>query len=320
MANASSRPPLLTVGMPVFNGENFIAEALRSILAQSFADFELIICDNASTDRTGEICKAFAQQDPRIRYYRHDSNLGAAVNFNSTFQLSEGEFFKWAAHDDLLEPTYLESCVKALEADPDAVLCHSLVRVIDEQGASLGLYDSALRGAGSPLPSERFRALVLSRHLCTDMFGVMRRDAMAASEKHGAYYGGDRSLLAELALIGRFIQVPEPLFLNREHKHRFVRSVQATEWQAWHDMRQPAKASPPTWRLYADYLRAVRRHLPHGRERLRCYWILSRWWFVDWNLGRLIVDLLGRVNPSVYDFVRHLKLRWYGKLPQARIR
>jgi len=303
--------------MPVFNGERFISAALDAILAQDFADFELIICDNASTDRTAEICAAYAHRDARIRYYRNDRNLGAAPNFNRCLDLARAPFFKWAAHDDLLAPGYLRRCLEPLERDPDAVLCHSLVAVVDSEGQSIGSYDSALRGADSPRVADRFAALILKRHLCTDMFGVIRTEALRRTGRHGAYYGGDRAMLAELALLGRFLKVDAPLFLNREHPGRFVRAVSASDWQRWHAGARPGEMINPTWRLYRDYRAAVMRHVDERADRERCLKVLRHWWWRDWNLARLATDAIGSVWPTVHGLVRRVKLRLYGALPQV---
>ena len=121
--------PTVSIGLPVHNGAAFLAEAIESIPAQTFTDFELVISDNASTDRTPEICRSYTAADGRIRYYRQEANIGAARNYNVVFQRSSGKYFKWAAHDDLIRPTYLARCVAALEADPEAVLCHSIVEI-----------------------------------------------------------------------------------------------------------------------------------------------------------------------------------------------
>src|SRR4051794_3298661 len=94
-------PPKLSIGLPVYNGENFLAHAVDSILAQDFRDFELIISDNASTDRTAEICRGYAESDPRVRYVRFETNQGGSRNFCYVFELARGEYFKWAAHDDV---------------------------------------------------------------------------------------------------------------------------------------------------------------------------------------------------------------------------
>ena len=99
--------PRVSIGLPVLNGEKYVAEALDAILAQSFLDFELIISDNASTDATPDICADYARRDARIRLHRHPSNLGAAPNFNFVFQRSRGEYFKWAAHDDQISSDFI---------------------------------------------------------------------------------------------------------------------------------------------------------------------------------------------------------------------
>ena len=117
--------PKVSIGLPVYNGEPFLSETIDAILAQTFKDFELIICDNASTDDTERICRRYAARDKRISYYRQHHNIGAAGNFNRVFNLSSGEYFKWAAHDDLIAPEYLARCVEILERDRSVVLCHS---------------------------------------------------------------------------------------------------------------------------------------------------------------------------------------------------
>ncbi|MBS0016773.1 MAG: glycosyltransferase family 2 protein, partial [Arthrospira sp. SH-MAG29] len=137
MAQTYPPHPRVSIGLPVYNGENFIQETLDCLLSQTFDDFELIICDNASTDRTEEICRDYAARDKRIRYYRHPENLGAAKNYNRTFELSTAEYFKWAAHDDLYAPEFLERCVEALDTHPSTVLCYPQEYWIDEQGNPL---------------------------------------------------------------------------------------------------------------------------------------------------------------------------------------
>ncbi|HKJ45099.1 MAG TPA: glycosyltransferase family 2 protein, partial [Balneolales bacterium] len=111
--------PRVSIGMPVYNGENYIERAISSILAQTYKDFELIISDNASTDKTQEICKMFVGRDNRVRYHRNSKNIGAARNYNIVFRLSRGKYFKWAAHDDELAPAFLEDAVNVLEKNKD---------------------------------------------------------------------------------------------------------------------------------------------------------------------------------------------------------
>ena len=127
----------VSIGIPVYNGEKYLAAALDSLLAQSFRDFEIVISDNASTDRTAEICRCYQNKDARVRYFRSDQNLGAAWNHNRVIELSSAPLFKWAACDDLHDPLYLARCVDALHNDSGVVLSHTYLRVIDEEGKAL---------------------------------------------------------------------------------------------------------------------------------------------------------------------------------------
>jgi glycosyltransferase involved in cell wall biosynthesis len=128
------------------------------MLGQSYEDFELIISDNASTDRTGSICLDYAARDSRIRYFRNETKTWPERNFNRTLQLARASLFRWTAHDDVVAPDYLEACVGLLQATPDAVLCQSHVKVIDPDGQELGTYDGGLAGTESADVAERFPA------------------------------------------------------------------------------------------------------------------------------------------------------------------
>lgn len=301
--------PALTIGMPVYNGEAYLEAALSSILAQDYADFELVVCDNASTDRTPLIAAEWASRDPRVRVHRSDTNIGVDLNFDRCVEFARGRYFRWAAADDLVAPGYLGRCVAALEAAPDAVLCQSGVHIIDPTGQVTGLYESGLGDTESGDPARRFAALVLSRHLCTHVFGVMRTQALRATQLLADYYGSDRAFLAELALLGRFVHVPEPLFMNREHPARGSRAMRR---------KQGSRRGLPLLLLYTDYWRAVSRHVHDRRTRRTCRLHLLRWWFHDWNLARLAAELVAIAFPSVQDLVQRMKLRYYGPLPQVR--
>ena len=136
-----SRPPRVSVGLPVYEGEKYLSKVLDSIAAQTFTDYELIISDNASTDRTREICEARAAADPRIRYSRNATNIGGDRNLYRCFQLSRGDYFLGIAHDDFLHPDYLTRTVSVLEADESVVLCHARTFTIDAEGAILRIED-----------------------------------------------------------------------------------------------------------------------------------------------------------------------------------
>ncbi len=99
--------PKVSIGLPVYNGEDLLPETLDSILAQTFDDFEVVISDNASTDGTPEICRAYSRSDERIRFERANSGISIPNNFKRAFRLSRGRYFKWHAHDDVLDPEFL---------------------------------------------------------------------------------------------------------------------------------------------------------------------------------------------------------------------
>src|SRR2546425_2356723 len=172
----SSRRPRVSVGMPVYNGERYLAEAVDSLLAQTYEDFELIICDNASTDRTGEIARSYAARDTRVRYARNEKNLGAGGNFRRGFALASGEYFRWAASDDVCAPQSLARCVEVLDQEPAAVLAYPSTRFIDEHGRVTGeCYDDRLHLQASRA-SERFRQVLERLGLCNAVYGLMRAE------------------------------------------------------------------------------------------------------------------------------------------------
>lgn len=161
--------PMVSLGLPVFNGENYLAEAIESALQQSYQNFELIIVDNASHDRTLEICQEYAARDPYIRIFKNPRNMGAVYSFNKTFTESRGTYFKWMAHDDVICPSFLEKCVAALEADEAASMCFSKVKIMDGNGELISDFDKMMLGSDSNQPSARFRAVVRLDYWCYDI-------------------------------------------------------------------------------------------------------------------------------------------------------
>lgn len=267
--------PRVSIGLPVYNGENFIRDAIDSILAQSYDDFELIISDNASTDRTREICEEYAAHDRRIRYYRNSENLGAAKNFNRTFELSTGEYFKWAAHDDIIAPTFIEKCVEVLDSDSSVVLCHSKTEFIDESGRLISVSTERL-AFGARRPHERFREMALLKHGCFQAFGVMRTTTLRQTPGIGRYTASDRVLLAELALHGRFFEVPEHLFARRNHAGQSIITFRYRDRIAWFDPSQVGKLRLETWSCLGKHFEAIMRPPLRWCDRLRCFLSMAR--------------------------------------------
>jgi glycosyltransferase involved in cell wall biosynthesis len=315
-SGSAAEVPLVSIGVPVFNGEAFLEDAIRSALAQSLDNLELILCDNASQDRTAEICSDYAARDPRVRYFRNPRNLGAAANYNLAFSHARGRYFKWLAHDDRMLPSFLAKTCRVLEERRDAVLCNTVISYIDSAGIRLGLYDSRLSGADSLAPSQRFAWMVLRSHTCVDFFGLIRREALHDSLLHGSFHGADRALLAQLALRGRMIQLPAPLLAVREHPNRYTRAQQRSSDRAsWHDSAHAGRTSFPTWRLYGEYLKLVRREALTPAERCRCYAVLAKWWAYNWNAARAAVDLVAVAAPSAPAQAERLKNRIFGAAP-----
>jgi glycosyltransferase involved in cell wall biosynthesis len=213
---ARGRPVKVSIGLPVYNGESFLHATLESLLAQTFDDFELIISDNASTDRTGEIAQRFVTRDVRVRYHRNSSNLGLAANFNGLIRMADGDLFKWATADDVCRPMFLECCVAALEKSPDAVLAYPRTQFIDQADHALDIEDPGFP-LHWPRAVDRWCFVVAAEHWVNAILGVIRRSALLRTRFLPSYPGGDYVLLGELCLLGRFIEVPDVLFLRRIH-------------------------------------------------------------------------------------------------------
>jgi glycosyltransferase involved in cell wall biosynthesis len=308
--------PRVSIGLPVYNGENYLEDAIRSVLSQTEGDLELVIADNASVDRTAEIVQDHAAADPRIRYVRQERNLGAAANYNRTWQESRGTYFKWLSHDDRLTPTYVAATTAALDAAPDAVLCNSIVDYIDEHGRVFAAYDSDLKAASVGNAAQRFAAMVLRSHSCVDFFAMLRRDAMVGSRLHGSFHGADRVFLAQMALRGRLLQLPGHLVQMREHPHRYTRQqADANARRVWHDSSARRAVAMPTLRVYRDYVRLVGEEKLSLAERRGCYAVLARWWVVNWNAARVGTDAVSLVAPGVVGQAERLKTRLFGAAP-----
>lgn len=154
-----SRTPRVSVGMPVYNGERFVGQALDSLVAQSFTDLEIVISDNASDDGTAAICAEYVRRDARVRYVRSAHNVGLAKNFERVVALSAGHYFKLANADDLCSPDLVARCVEVLDRDPEVVLCYGKTTLIDGEGQTLRPYEDRL-GLRSASVAERFRQVL----------------------------------------------------------------------------------------------------------------------------------------------------------------
>lgn len=284
--------PSVTIGMPVFNGEKYLRESIESILNQTYIDFELIISDNASSDRTQEICQEYAVKDSRIKYYRNPKNLGGPKNYNRVFELSSSEYFKWAAYDDVLAPKYLEKCIAVLDKDLSIVGCHCKTGRIDQNGTFLGYYNEGLlKRISSPKPHERFRDLMGLYYTTTPFHAVYRASLFAKSQLHGSYIGADRNLVAELSLMGRIYEIPETLFFWREHPNSYTQIFYGSKRKHTLDRLQDESAwwskesgtYFPHWKNCLEYFRSVNRIQLKFAERILCYLQILGWFMEEGN-------------------------------------
>lgn len=285
----------ITLAMPVFNGAEFLPAAIASIEQQTFQHYRVIVSDNASTDETESICRAWAERDDRVVYIRQEENIGAAPNFNVLFEHAEGPYFKWVAHDDILAPTFLETCIGQLEANPEAVLCHTLVQYIDESGRPYDTYRRPGRFGDDHQPT-RFRDAV-KFHPCFDVFGVIRTAALAETDLIGRYSHGDGVLLAHLVLKGPFILVDEELFLSRQHKRQSGEILRANRdrraYAEWFDPNARLAKVLPGWRIVYEYSRLLYlERLSLGRRVRLSGEVFSQAWRMRRGLAADVVDEL----------------------------
>jgi glycosyltransferase involved in cell wall biosynthesis len=258
---------LVSVGVPVYNGEKYLVETLESLLAQNLKEFEIVISDNASTDRTAEICQSYQAKDPRVRYFRNEQNIGAALNFNRVFELSSAAFFHAGACDDLYAPGFLERCADALSRDSSAVLSHTRTIMVDDRGQPL-LFDRDRNCyldhhgqylmtpvppyiARAASPEMRFREVLWEMGWALPLSGLIRREALLRTSGYGNYFGADKVILAELALLGSFHHIDEDLFAKRVHPDATV--FKSTKEKAKHECKGPRGV--PQLRMLRDYIR-----------------------------------------------------------------
>lgn len=328
------RSPRVSVGLAVYNGENFLGESLDSLLNQTYEDFELIISDNASTDKTAEICQEYAAKDTRIRYYRNERNLGASWNQNRVFELSTGEYYKLAAHDDLCTPDFLKHCVEVLDRHPDVVLCYPKTMIINAQGEVQTQYpdgklignprkqNSALRRLFQPIfgdgklhldaanPRIRFRDIACEIGKCHPIFGLIRTGAVKQTSGWENYGHADGVLLARLALMGKFYEVPEVLFFSREHPQQSSQLFRNTKkgghdyqaYAAWWDPNNTGKISIQTWRIFSEFCKAASESQLNAYDKAWCYFAAFRWLRGNWR--PLVNETIAAVSQLFHLTVR----------------
>jgi len=263
---------MLTIGLPVYNGEPFVTEAIDSLLAQTHRDFTLVIADNCSTDGTREIALDYERRDPRVTYVRRDENIGAPANYNALAVDATTPFFKWAAADDIHAATFLERCLTILEEDASAIGAYTRAVRINERSEVIGTETYRLR-TDSPDAHVRFRGITAKPHSCFSIFGVYRTELLQSTGLIRERGAGDRILLTEIALRGRTVEYPAYLLSRRVHEDSFSSGSKTGHndpVRFWTGSEPTAEPDPAASSIEAAYLDLIHDSgLPRDMRR-RC--------------------------------------------------
>jgi glycosyltransferase involved in cell wall biosynthesis len=284
----TTNTPLVSVGMPVYNGEEWIAAAIESILNQTYRDFELVISDNNSSDATEEICRRYADSDSRIKYFRQPVNIGASPNYNFVFRAASAPYFKWASSNDICHETFLELCVAELESRPDLAVCHPRTRLfVDHPDDGEDYFDDMTLLDDSPC--QRFKKFGLNLRLNNVMNGVIKRGILEKTSLIKSYYCADKVLMAEVSLHGKFAEVPTALFFRRMDEKTSTRLMSENEVREHIDPQKKSLMLFQNWHLQVGYVIAALRAPLKVRERACVLSVVLR--EVWWNRGELAADV-----------------------------
>lgn len=289
----------ICVGMPCYNSERWISAAIESLLAQSHGDFELIVCDNASTDGTWDLVQHYATNDARVKPHRNPENLGASANYNRVFELSSAPYFKWASSNDWCAPAMLASCLDALETDPGAVLAcprAAMFAVAPEDGRDYA-FGLDLRQED---PVARFLgSLEIRRNIA--MNGLIRSAALRRTELIRPYFGSDSVMISALALQGKVLELPQTLLYMRDTPETSTARMAADAVRRHYRPAMARRMSNQTARNWHGYWRAVRNADLSPRQRLALTGHLAR--MARWGSRAIVSEALESVG-----------MRWFAAL------
>ena len=281
--------PRVTIGMPVYNGAQTIAQSLDSLLEQSFGDFELVISDNASTDDSVHIIKSYCQQDTRIRLIEQSCNIGANGNFSAVVDAARGEYFKWSTCSDLCSPDFLTHCVTFLDAHPDVVLAAPSTLLFETHPDESQLYTQDFAVLNES-PGRRFQQLIETIKLNNAMNGLIRLKALRTRRPVIDHYmQADIVMMSCLCLQGKLAQVPDAVFLRRMDP-RTATILMTKEDDLRHHYPSPdMRALLPAWQLFLGWLRAVHQTPVAAADKRQAYCYIAKMCF--WERRRLLSDI-----------------------------
>jgi glycosyltransferase involved in cell wall biosynthesis len=292
-----SDTPLVTIGLPVYNSERYLRRSLDSLLAQTYADFVLVISDNASSDATALICQEYAKADPRIRYSRNPVNIGNPRNFNRVFELTTTRYLKWSTADDFWGPGFLQAAVDIMERNPDVALCYPKTYIVDAAESNATPYEDGLHLMQED-PADRFLILIDGIKLAHQHLGLIRTSCLRRTRLLGAYVASDLNLLAELTLYGKFYELPERLFYRRFHptSGSWKRGDALHQAKHYHGTSKRHRGLT-RWRGHAGFFAAVGRSPLPLRSKWRIYPHLVR--RVIWDRRELFSELVEQARGTL---------------------
>jgi glycosyltransferase involved in cell wall biosynthesis len=284
-----SAEPLVTIGLPCYNSERYLATSLDSLLAQTYREFVLVICDNASTDGTAELCQKYVARDPRVRYYRNPVNIGMSGNFNRVFELTNTKYIKWSTADDFWAPEMLADAVAVMEANDDVVVCYPRVVIIDGEGAERDRFEDELNLMQDD-PAERFLTLIRKIKLANHHLGLLRTSAVRRTRLFRKHTGADIGFLAEMALYGKYFEVPKYQFFRRFHSESssWKRADQDQQARRFH-AANVRRITFNDWRFHWAFTSAVLRSPLGVVKKIKLLGVLAKRMY--WDREALLADL-----------------------------
>lgn len=279
----TTNTPLVSIGLPLYNGVDYLADTLSSLTSQSYSNLEIIIVDNASTDGSIDICQTFALRDKRVRIHRNNENLGSARNYNLAVALASGKYFKWVAHEDPIAPTAIKRCVEVLEKRPEVIMAYPRTIFIDGSGDLIEYHSDGFHLASSK-PHVRLRHSLYSSAWCHPVFGLVRRHILNQTGLIGDYPSSNKVLLSEFALRGQCYEVPEYLAYRRLHtKNPPKLNRTDEEMTARFNSHARRVFMAPRMRQLIELNQAIRRSNLNATDELLCRFELARFYL---SLGR----------------------------------
>jgi glycosyltransferase involved in cell wall biosynthesis len=287
---------LVTIGVPVYNGERFLRPCLDSLLSQTYRDFVLVISDNASTDRTREICESYVKADARVRYHRNPVNVGLYGNFNLLLGLVRTPYVKLASADDFWAPPMLADAMEQMERDPSLVLCHPRAVLVDEDGGEIRRYEKSLQLMDDD-PVVRFRRVLTELGLVNQLMGVMRTDAVRSMLPLMTQPPADSVFVAELSLHGKIMELPQFQYFRRFHE-------ECSSWDRKSESHQVRLVSSggtrrvrlATWKYHWGLVRRVLHSPLHPGAKIKLLGFLGR--RAAWDRSELLRECRQLLWPA----------------------